>query len=322
MPSLQSLARNARLGTAAYHLWHRPISWVRDTLKAGGPFELRRTEQGRRDMEVAARSLPALGPCAGAPVNLHLLTGARFWYQTAFCLWTLSRESGRTLAPVLYDDGTLTDPHRESLVRLFPRASFVPKAESVARIEAHLPAGRYPVLRERWGNYPHIRKITDPHLHSDGWKLVIDSDLLFFRRPEFLLAWIDGPERPFHALDCETSYGYPRPLMDALAGKHVADRVNVGLAGLNSGEIDWDRLESWCRELIAKKGTSYYLEQALVAMLVAGRACDVAPADDYVTLPGAEEARGRRAVMHHYVAESKRWYFQENWRITIARAAR
>jgi hypothetical protein len=48
--------------------------------------------------------------------------------------------------------------------------------------------------------------------------------------------------------------------------------------------------------------------------MVAGRPCDIAPGDDYVTLPRMPEARDCRAVMHHYVAESKRWYFQENWR--------
>ncbi|MDB6165383.1 MAG: glycosyl transferase family 2, partial [Lacunisphaera sp.] len=63
-----------------------------------------------------------------------------------------------------------------------------------------------------------------------------------------------------------------------------------------------------------REGTSYYLEQALIAMLVAGRDCAVAPAADYVTLPQPPEALECRAVMHHYVAESKRWYFQRNWR--------
>jgi hypothetical protein len=40
----------------------------------------------------------------------------------------------------------------------------------------------------------------------------------------------------------------------------------------------------------------------------------VAPAADYVTLPPPAEARRCSAVMHHYVAGSKRWYFQHNWR--------
>ncbi len=294
--------------------YHTPLGRMRDSLRNGGPWQEHRTEAGRREMEIAARELPVLPPFAGAPIELHLLTGRRFWYQTAFCLWSFARASGRPLAPVIYDDGTLTAEFQAPLIRLFPAARFVLQADTIARLDAHLPAARFPVLRERWLNYPNIRKLTDPHAGCSGWKLVLDSDLLFFRRPDFLLHWLDAPDRPLHAVDCETSYGYSRPLMNSLAGAPVADLVNVGLTGLHGDEIDWEKMEHWCRTLIEREHTSYYLEQALIAMCVAGRPCAIAPAGDYLTLPRPPEAHDCRAVMHHYVAHSKRWYFQHNWR--------
>jgi len=269
-------------------------------------------------METAAAQLPVLPASSATPVPLHVLSGERFWYQTAFCLWSFARHLDRPVAPVIYDDGTLGGAVRETLSRAFPLARFIERGDSIARLDAQLPAVRYPSLRERWLNYPHIRKIIDPHVGLSGWKLVIDSDLLFFRRPDFLLAWLDLPEGPLHAVDCESSYGYPRPLMDTLAGRSVGDLVNVGLTGLNGSEIDWDLLERWCRGLRAQAGDSYYLEQALVAMLLAGRSCAVAPPADYVTFPRPPEAIACRAVMHHYVAESKQWYFQRNWRRVLA----
>lgn len=304
-------------GKFLYHTWHRPASKLRDLLAAGGPFEARRTELGRRAMETAAHTLPLPVTSPGLPLEIHLLTGRRFWYQTAFCLWSLARHANRPLAPVIYDDGSLTEEFRAPLQRLFPAIRFVAQTDIIARLDEHLPAARFPALRERWLNYPNIRKLTDPHLGSSGWKLVLDSDLLFFRRPEFLLAWLDAPTRPLHAVDCETSYGYSRPLMNELAGAPVADLVNVGLTGLSSSELDWGRLEHWCATLIAREKTSYYLEQALIAMLVAGRPCAIAPAADYVTRPTGAEAHDCRAVMHHYVAESKRWYFQDCWRTAL-----
>jgi hypothetical protein len=265
-------------------------------------------------MESAAFTLIPPLSLKGPPLSVHLLTGGRFWYQSAFCLWTLSLQSRRSIAPVIYDDGTLETPMREALTRLFPKVTFVSKPEALARLDTLLPVERFPVLRERWINYPHIRKIIDPHVGSTEWKLVIDSDLLFFRSPDFLLRWLENPSRPLHAVDCETSYGYPVELMGRLAGQPIASLVNVGMAGLNGADIDWARLESWAKTLIENFGPNYYLEQALVAMLVAGRSCDIAPAPDYVTLPRLPEARDGAAVMHHYVAGSKRWYFEENWR--------
>lgn len=301
-------------GRALYLCWHRPANQLRDLWLDGGPWSRRRTAAGRREMEEAATRLPPLPATLGTPLELHFLTGARFWYQTAFCLWSFARHAGRPVVPVIQDDGTLTEPHLASLRRLFPALRLVTQRETLARLDLVLPAHRFPALRERWQNYPHIRKLTDVHAGSSGWKLVLDSDLLFFRRPDFLLDWLDAPDRPLHAVDCETSYGYSRPLMDELAGRPVADLVNVGLTGLPSDEIDWERVEYWCATLLARERTSYYLEQALVTMLVAGRACAIAPAQDYVTMPRPPEAFACEAVMHHYVSFSKRWYFQHCWK--------
>jgi len=302
------------IGKALYQIWHRPVGAVGSVFAAGGPWEVALNNRGRSAMLEAAENLPLLENQTGAPLELHLLTGRRFWDMSAFCLWSFALQSHRPLIPVIYDDGTITAEVRAPLLRVFPAARFVSQQETIARLDQYLPVEKYPVLRERWVNYPNIRKLLDPHVGRSGWKLVVDSDLLFFREPRFLINWLDQPDRPLHALDCETSYGYTRELMQQLAGKPVADLVNVGLTGLNGREIDWDQLEHWCRILIEKEKTSYFLEQAVIAMMVADRECTIAPASDYVTKPLRPEATDCRAVMHHYVANSKKWYFQSNWK--------
>lgn len=317
---MKAMARSLGLGRLAYHSWHRPVGMVRQMVAAGGPLEQLRTIRGRRAMEKAACTLPALPAFSGGPLELHVLSGRKCWYQTAFCLWTFCRQARRPLVPVVYDDGTLTPDNVEPLRRLFPAARFVSQAMSRSLLEASLPESRFPVLHERWRNYLNIRKLIDVHVGQTGWKLVVDSDLLFFRRPTLLIDWIDRPARPLHAVDCESSYGYSRELMEELAGGPVADRINVGLTGLESGALDWERIEFLCRTLVAREGRSYYLEQALIATLLAGCECTVAPASDYVTLPVLPESADCRAVMHHYVANSKPAYFRHNWRRAMADA--
>ena len=104
--------------------------------------------------------------------------------------------------------------------------------------------------------------------------------------------------------------------MERLAGAPIPPLVNVGLCGLRSESLNWAEIEAWCGELIGREKTSYYLEQALVAMLVARtQPCSIAPRAEYVTMPAKAECVAPRAVMHHYVAESKRWYFRHSWRI-------
>jgi hypothetical protein len=302
-------------GKILYQLWHRPVCYLRDLREEGGPLERYRTSKGRREMEAAAWTLPRVPSRTGAgpAVSLHFLTGRRYWYQTAFCLYSFANQADVPVSAEIHDDGSLLPEHREALQRLGLPIRFHDRASAMEALERHLPVSRYPVLRERWINYPHIRKLIDVHLGSAGWKLVLDSDLLFFRRPGFLLEWLANPAQPLCAVDCEESYGYSLPLMESLAGAPIPRLVNVGLCGLRSESIDWDLVESWCRQLIEREKTSYFLEQALVAMLAARQPCTMAPAADYVTLPDEAESSACTAVMHHYVMNSKKGYFRHNW---------
>ena len=317
---MHSLLRRAGLGRVLYRVYHAPLGAVRQSIAAGGPLEQWRTTQGRRAMEAAAETLPP--PVAtgdSAALTVHVLTGRRFWYQTAFCLWTLARASGRRLAPVVLDDGSLLPVHFASIARLFPEARLVTEAETVARLEGVLPAAAFPTLRSRRLAFPLLRKLVDVHAGLTGWRLFLDSDMLFFRRPDLLLRWLEQPDMPLRAADVENAYGYPLVLLNELAGHPVDEKVNTGLLGLRSDALDWPRMEYWCRTLIERAGTHYYQEQALVALLLAGRAHVAAPIEEYVTFPRPPEAEACRAVMHHYVAGSKRWYFQHNWRRALER---
>lgn len=266
-------------------------------------------------MEKAAAKLATtrVAPAAGLP-DLHFLTGRKFWYQTAFCLHSLQAASGRAFRAVFHDDGTLDPEITGRLGGLFPHAEIRLRAGQETRMADVLPPNRFPFLQDRRRHYPNILKLTEVHAGARGWQLVLDSDMLFFRRPDFLLKWLAAPDRPLHLIDVADAYGYPLPLMAELADAPISHLVNVGLTGLQSESLDWERLEFWCRRLTEAHGTSYYLEQALVAMLVAGRPCTIAPAPDYRLAPDDSECRAPRAVLHHYVANSKRGYFRHAWR--------
>lgn len=303
-------------GRLLYQLWHRPTGALRHSLRHGGPFAQRAAARGEADMRSAAARLPALPARHGQPFSIHLLTGSRFVHQTAFCLHSLARVSPSPLAPEVYDDGSLDADSSALLRRLAPNLRIHDFTTLAGRLDQFLPAARFPVLRERWRDYPHIRKLVDVHLGRSGWRLVLDSDLLFWREPRLLLAWSSAPDRPLHATDCEENYGYSRPLLERLAGAPLPSLINVGLCGLRSESLDWDFLEHASATLIAAERTNYYLEQALVALIAARQGpCAVAPAADYVTLPSAAEIARPSAVMHHYVDTARGPYFRTAWRV-------
>lgn len=311
----RDVARKLGLGRAWFAIYHQPLGRLRQCLRNGGPLAERETERQRQEMEAAAHNLGPLPQFPACPsVTLHLMTGRRFWYQTAFCLHSFARASQTTTLAELYDDGSIDDACAGRLRALGPGIRIHRQADLWAKRNDLLPADRFPNLSERWENYPNIRKLIDVHLGSSGWKLVIDSDLLFFQRPDALLDWLAAPDCLLHAVDSEESYGYSRALLQRLAGGPLPTRLNVGICGLRSESLDWERIEAWTAELQRCEKTHYYLEQALVALLATYESARAVPEMDYVTFPSPAEVASPTAVMHHYVATSKRWYFRDGWR--------
>jgi hypothetical protein len=265
-------------------------------------------------MEAAASRLPPQRvPAPGAP-EVCFLTGRRFWYQTAFCCWSLRHHAGCDLRPVFIDDGTFDHALHAECLRLFPGADVETAAAIECRLEAHLPAAEYPTLRSQRLTYVHLRKLTDVHAGCTGWRVVLDSDMLFFRRPTALLEWLAHPNRLLHMHDVQDSYGYPQGTLARLAGCPLPARLNVGICGLRSEAIDWRQLEAWCAELLRRHGTSYYQEQALVALWVSRHSALCLPDQDFLVMPDEAECRSPTAVLHHYVDLSKRGYFRHAWR--------
>jgi hypothetical protein len=250
----------------------------------------------------------------GKPVELHMLVGRRFWFMAAFALVSLQRQIDRAAHVHLYDDGSLEVKQREKLQTLAAAVTFHDRHEIEARIDRFLPEDQFPFIRERLRNYPNLKKLTDPHVGLTGPKLVMDADILFFREPSEMLRWCDNPHDILCATDVTESYGYSRPLMESLAGAPIPTSINVGITGLCSENLDWERLESWCRELITRERTNYYLEQALIAMLCASRPFTQLGLAGYVTGPTDAQVLAGDGVMQHYVDLSKKEYFRSAWR--------
>lgn len=311
---LRDYARRAGLGRALRLCFHRPLGLVRQSILEGGPLEQRRTARGRGDMIEAAGNLPPLAaPAERLGRAVTFLSGARYWYQTVFCFASLQAQCRRRIDVTVFDDGSLPEV-LDRIAAVIPWVSVVGTRDIDERLDDVLPASRFPTLRAHRLNYPHLRKLTDLHAGAQGWTLVLDSDMLFFRRPEALLDWCSAPDRAIYMQDRDRSYGYSEALMTELSGGRVPDRVNVGLYALRAEEIDWDRAEHLCRTLLEREGPHYLHEQALTALLLAEQGARPLSRQDYVVLPDLTEGRNPAAVLHHYVAHSKRAYYQHGWR--------
>lgn len=64
-----------------------------------------------------------------------------------------------------------------------------------------------------------------------GWKLVLDSDMLFSLLSNEI-EWLKNPTRPIHIMDIQNYYGYSKDLMESVSKKRIPDRLNVGVIGI------------------------------------------------------------------------------------------
>jgi hypothetical protein len=309
----RGLATRVGLGGLAVQAWHKPLGYVKQMVSEGGPIEQYRTRKGRYAMLQAARRLPELKRPEGVyPVAVRFLSGDRFWDQTLFCIVSLQLTAEKRIDPIIFDDGTLGPDCKEAILRAVPWTRFRQCEEIEAQLNERLPSARYPTLRSRRLNYPHLRKLTDLH-DPHEWSLILDSDMLFFRRPDALLAWMEQPKDGLFIQDAIRSYGYSDELMAALAHGSIPDQMNVGLYGLHGSMIDYDFIEHCVRVQLELEGANYLQEQALTALLFSRLPTTALPRRNYIVMPDLAEGREPTAVLHHYVAHSKRSYFQSGW---------
>ena len=149
-------------GRFVYLVWHRPIGAVKRSIREGGPVEQWITEQGRKEMEAAADnlglslslSLSKNEKTQLKPLEVQVLTGKKYWYQTAFCLHSLGQVAGREIVPMVHDDGSLQPEQIEVFRRICPKATVESRAEIEERIERALPRAKFPFLRKRRDELP------------------------------------------------------------------------------------------------------------------------------------------------------------------------
>lgn len=247
-------------------------------------------------------------------LQIYFLTGEKYLYQTLFCIASLTKHSEEKFNFILIDDGTFNEPLLETINRLLPNATIYLNSDIEANLSKLLPEQQFKKLRNKRSTYPHIRKLTDIHtLNRQEWKLVLDSDMLFYKNPEEIINWLKTPKTPIHMVDCEESYGYSSNLMETLAGAEIPELLNVGVIGLNSNTIDWNNIENWISILEKEEGETYFLEQAISAMIVAKENSIALSPIKYVVNP-VEDNKMSPACLHHYVSTSKKKYFNEAWK--------
>lgn len=242
-------------------------------------------------------------PEFSGPVSLHMVLGKETLLMSMLALRSLEFHTGCHWRPFLHEDGSLGEGDVEELKTRFPDARIIRRAEADRTMHAALE--KFPVCRENRMKHNWFLKFFDtrhhaPHEHY----IVMDSDIVFFQRPGFVLDWVrDKAETFWFMEDTNEKYASPREEIEAALGLPLWARVNSGLDLMFRPGVDLDLAERFLSVFATRARYFQFLEQSLFA--VTGSAWGrggLLPAEYEISWGNF---RRRRSVMRHYVATFK-----------------
>ena len=129
------------------------------------------------------------GPIRGLndeTAEVHVLTSRDDWLNLVWTLKSFYRVSDKPYRLVIHEDGTLPPETQEALKGHFPEARLVFRAEADAASRKALQD--YPkALHFRTTNNLSLKIFDFPLFLEADRMILLDSDVLFFRRPDVLL---------------------------------------------------------------------------------------------------------------------------------------
>ncbi len=222
----------------------------------------------------------------GARTEVHQLLGHRHVGMGLWSLKSLVKAADAGFGVVIHDDGSLSVDDIALMRRHLPGARIIARRDADNAVRERLagyPActrfrfGEVMVTNHRGQSYNMFIMsliLFDMNLLSDADKIIIlDADVLFFRRPELIAHWAGAPA------DTRTLYsveGYkPKRAPDGSLsfGPKVTRTLNSGLLCLTKSQVyDLDRIEAWVGGNPDLMYTSPVFEQLCYAYLIKPRA--------------------------------------------------
>ena len=243
------------------------------------------------------------------PVPVHVLTGANDWELCAWMLASWFTFTEETWRVVIHDDGTLPAIARKTLSTLFKTCRFVSRADADPAMEKLLRP--FPFCQEYRTKHPLSQKIFDiPHFCDSDRLIILDSDILFYRHPTEIMAWVNGSTNDcWFNEDCaEASIISAENAWEDL-GVKLWPRVNSGCCLLQKSAIDLEFCERALGETSITKGHIWRIEQTLIALCASrhGRG-GLLPKTYEVTL---SKTASSDVIMRHYVGAVRDYFYSE-----------
>lgn len=273
----------------------------------------------RKRIASSVLTLPPSPPVdADLPFTVHMLVCRRD-ATMAICTAKVANLAFDMALPwVFHDDGSLSEGDEKAFRMSLPGCTVVRRSEADRVANEKLAA--YPEILKYREHQVMALKLVDVKLWSRGGRLAyIDSDILFFRKPDFLLEALSGERRKnFFNRDISDSYVRAAEDIGREVGVRPLDRLNAGLWVMHDRALDLDTIEQWLQHPAFRENVyDYTLDQTFISMLANSSpsgvehlppAYDVAYRKDVTTSPNKHYVG---AIRHGYELEGLRYLLSD-----------
>ena len=245
--------------------------------------------------------------------EIHVLTSDDDWLNLLWTLRTFEFRAGRRYALCIHDDGTLRPEAAERLCAAFPHARLIHRTEADAHLEKLLAP--FPRSREFRATIKLALKVIDFPAYLEAPRMILlDSDVLFFARPDALLAALHDAAFVRNTLNKDWRDGYTidvakiRPML----GFDIPPLINSGLGLIHESSLRLD----WIEEFLALPGVlshSHQIEQTLIALCSARFGFEMLPAEYDVHLGSCRPG----VPCRHYTGPIRHLMFSEGIRTLV-----
>ena len=210
-------------------------------------------------------STPAVKCEDQGDVEIHVLTSAHDWLNLIWTLKSFNYVAGFLPRLCVHEDGSLNSEAKAEITKHFPDARLVSRSEADTVLERFLE-GR-PRSKAFRNSNPLALKVFDFVVYlSANRMLLLDCDILFFKKPKTLIERCFDPDYEFNTLNRDWQWGYSidNSVLDSLIFK-VPPLINSGLGLIHKHSFELDGVEEYLA-LPDILSHSHRIEQTLIAL--------------------------------------------------------
>jgi hypothetical protein len=241
--------------------------------------------------------------------EIHVLTSIHDWLNLIWALKSFLHFSHTRTALCIHEDGSLTPEVRDILATHFVGARIVSRAQADEEVLPSL--AEFPQCqRFRSENNLALKVFDLRHYAQASRVLLLDSDVLTFRKPEVLLASLNDASTPnrFNR-DLADAYTADRSALADEFGLDVASRFNSGVCTIQLESLKLDWIEQFLSSDLLD-GHFWRIEQTVLCLCSSRFGCKPLPEPYDVVLSDGVQGK----PLKHYIGAIRQRMYAEGIR--------